>query len=88
MESWVGEGMGQLKKYGELVKRRNGSTEKGMESWVGEGMGQLKKYGVYIYTHFPSSLFVLIKIGAAQRFPGWQIVDPIEGGVQITIQNS
>jgi hypothetical protein len=28
MESWVGEVMGQLKKYGELGKRRNGSTEK------------------------------------------------------------
>ena len=30
MESWVREGMGQLKS---------------MESWVREGMGQLKKYG-------------------------------------------
>jgi hypothetical protein len=28
MESWVREGMDQLKKYGELGKRRNGSTEK------------------------------------------------------------
>jgi hypothetical protein len=28
MESWVREGMGQLKKHGELGKRRNGSTEK------------------------------------------------------------
>jgi hypothetical protein len=28
MESWVREGMGPLKKYGELGKRRNGSTEK------------------------------------------------------------
>jgi hypothetical protein len=28
MESWVREGMGQLKKHRELDKRRNGSTEK------------------------------------------------------------
>jgi hypothetical protein len=28
MENWVREGMGQLKKHGELGKRRNGSTEK------------------------------------------------------------
>ena len=28
MESWVREGMGELNKYGELGKRRNGLTEK------------------------------------------------------------